>query len=357
MKRVIKITESQYNAYINGLDLLTERIEDEGIKFNTDHAGNTTAYYRPGTTTNIDDRIFNDDKTLRVRKKILPKSNVVSYNLYNITNMKVNRALKHHTDMTGKPITFDDSMNGFIQRSIMYIRHIIGNNTVDIITCPQSSSGFNKEIISKLLKLYPQSYGIQLKPDLLVKNVRNIYVNVDVAREVGLTDQEIHSLQNTVVKWKKEEDIRDVRRKMDNLKDEIANIIATRKRGRPSKDFMNKEQQVANYQNEIGMMRKGMKGIDPTVDPKTGRTKNWQIKSIDDRNRRSIEGIFTINPQYQSIQYKLKGKHVIVFDDNISSGATLDDVCLALQSMGVASIMAFTLGTIAPTIYDRSSLK
>lgn len=355
MGKILRITEEQYRAFINGEDLLNET-KDEGIKFNTDKNGNTTAYYRSGTTTNIDDRIFNDDKSLRVRKKQLPKSGVMSYNLYDITNMKVNRALKHHQDMNGRAVSFDPSMDTFVNRSVMYIKHIIGNNPVDIITYPQSSSEFNKEITSKLLHLYPNSNGIQLKPELLIKNVRNIYVNVDIAKKIGLTDNEIHILQNKVEKWKREEDIRDVRRKMDELKQEVANIVATRKRGRPSNDFVQKQKQISNYENEIAMMRKGMNGKDPTVD-KNGMTKNWQIKSIDDQNRRSIEGIFSINPKYQTIQYKLKGKHIIVFDDNISSGATLDDVCLALQSLGVASIMAFTLGTIEPTIYDRSTLR
>ena len=356
-QRIMKITEAQYNAFINGLDILNEQLEDEGIKFNTDRNNNTTAYYKPGTTTNIDDKIFNDDKSLRVRMKQLPKSGVISYNLYDITNMKVNRALKHHQDMNGRRVQFDNSMNQFITRSVMYIKHIIGNNQVDIITYPQSSSDFNKEITSKLLSMYPNSDGIQIKPELLVKNVRNIYVNVDIAKEIGLSDSEIHNLQMKVEKWKKEEDIRDVRRKMDTVKQEIANIIATRKRGRPSNAFKEKQTQLQNYENDINYLRRGMKGKDPTVDANTGLTKNWQIKSIDDRHRRSIEGIFSINPQYQNIQYKLKGKHIILFDDNISSGATLDDVCLALQNLGVASIMAFTLGTIEPTIYDRSSLK
>ena len=106
------------------------------------------------------------------------------------------------------------------------------------------------------------------------------------------------------------------------------------------------------YNQDIKKLRKGQKGLDPTIDKETGKVKSWQIKSIDDKERRSIEGIFTINPKYKDIQYKISGKHVIVFDDNLSSGATLDDVCLALQALGVASIMPFTLGVIAPTLYN-----
>ena len=75
---------------------------------------------------------------------------------------------------------------------------------------------------------------------------------------------------------------------------------------------------------------------------------------MDDKTRRAIEGLFTINPQYLSLQNKLRGKTIILFDDNISSGATMDDLCLLLQRYGVANIIPITLGTISPTIYKQS---
>ena len=78
-----------------------------------------------------------------------------------------------------------------------------------------------------------------------------------------------------------------------------------------------------------------------------------EIKAISDKRRRAIEGIFELNPKYKAIQYKFKGKHVVIFDDNLSSGATLDDVCLALQQLGVAEIIPITIGTIPITAYGK----
>jgi hypothetical protein len=134
-------------------------------------------------------------------------------------------------------------------------------------------------------------------------------------------------------------------------KNEVYELTNNRSRGRPSKDIVNKEKQLSFYNDQVKYLRQNRRGRDSTRDNE-GNVKNWQIKSIDDKHRKSIEGIFSLNPIYQSMQYKFKGKHVIVFDDNLSSGATLDDVCLTLQKLGVASIMPFTLGTIPATIYN-----
>lgn len=78
---------------------------------------------------------------------------------------------------------------------------------------------------------------------------------------------------------------------------------------------------------------------------------------MSDKRRRAIEGIFELNPKYKEIQYKLKNKHIVIFDDNLSSGATLDDVCLALQNLGVASITAITIGVIPATMYGSDRYK
>ena len=76
-----------------------------------------------------------------------------------------------------------------------------------------------------------------------------------------------------------------------------------------------------------------------------------EIKSLSDKRRRAIEGIFELNPKYKQIQYKFEGKHVVIFDDNLSSGATLGDVCLALQQLGIAEIIPITIESIPVTAF------
>ncbi len=352
-KKTIKLTESQIKR-------IFENFDDEG--FRTNKFGQFM--FEPNKDSKADTRIFNDtSKELKVRKVLLPKSNIISYNLYQINNMDVNRALKHKQKMDKTPITwfsdyadygdtnYSKSITHFINRSCLYMKRIIGNNPVDYITYPQSSSEFNSLITNKLLSMYPNSQGIKLVPQMLVKNVRGIFVNTDIAKQIGLTNDEIYKLMNRVEKWKKDEDIRDLRREIEVLKKEIEETLKNRGRGRPSKEFINKQNLININNQKIKALRK--QGRDSTVDD-FGNIKDFQIKSLDDKTRRAIEGLFTINPQYLSLQNKLRGKTIILFDDNISSGATMDDLCLLLQRYGVANIIPITLGTISPTIYKQS---
>ena len=43
----------------------------------------------------------------------------------------------------------------------------------------------------------------------------------------------------------------------------------------------------------------------------------------------------------------------MVFDDNLSSGATMDEICVALLKLGVKKIIPITLGVIPTTIYGN----
>ena len=89
-----------------------------------------------------------------------------------------------------------------------------------------------------------------------------------------------------------------------------------------------------------------------------GNVKSWQIKSVDDKVRRCLDNIFTINPEFATFTRQFQGKSFLIFDDNISSGVTLDQVCMTLKKIGVNDITVVTLGQIDPTIYkisDRSS--
>lgn len=347
--RVIKINESQFKR-------LFENSEEEG--FVKDRASGQYMF-KPNDENqrNADTRIFNQDKSFRVNVMLLPKSGVKCYNLYELKNLNVSKILKHRQDKEGNKVdwysnrdNYTNTIGYFLKRSAFYIKHLIGDSNVDIFTCPQSSSPFNKQMLNVIMKYFPQSQGIQLKPDMLVKNVRGIYVNTDYAKQLGMTDEEIHNLMNKVAKWHSDEDLRDLRKNIISLKQEIANIVATRKRGRPSREFIDKQRQLDIWNNQASELRKGKRGRDSTLN-KDGSVKSWQIKSLDDKDRKAIEGLFDLNPKYNGIQQRLSGKTVVVFDDNISSGATLDDFCLKLKQLGVANVIAFTLGTISPTIY------
>jgi hypothetical protein len=177
---------------------LSEDIEDEGFDFKNK---NHKVTFNPNSKKNADTRIFDEEKNFRVRKILLPKSNVMSYNLYDIRKMDINKALKHKKNMAGEPVEYGklksdssnetiDSIDYFVQRSAQYIKQLLGERNVDIISYPQTSKNpanvgfesFNHKMCSALRKIYPSTSGIRFVPELVVKNVRGIYVNVDLAK-------------------------------------------------------------------------------------------------------------------------------------------------------------------------------
>jgi hypoxanthine phosphoribosyltransferase len=289
---------------------------------------------------------------------LLPKSGVMSYNLYKISDMRISKALKHPNkfkDIEKREIDFD-SIDKFMKRSSLYIYSILKNNPVDIITYPESSSEFNKDMVEYIMDRYKKSPGIKCIPNLMSKNIRNVYVNFTVAKELGLSDEDINRLRHDVENWKSDADVYDLRVKIDELNDYIA--YHSGKRGRPTNEIKQKKELVKNLEEQIKILRKGRRGKDKTKSS-DGKAKNFEIKSIEDKRRRSLEGLFGINPKLSGIQQDLKGKHIVIFDDNISSGATLDDICLELQKQGVASILPITLAIIPKTVYgqEHESLK
>ena len=341
-----------------------DELLDEGWSFGTrGPKGDNTFKFVPGKNDNgnTSTEIFTDDKRLKYHEVLLPKSGVMSYNLYKISDMRISKALKHpqrFIDMYNKNIDFD-SIDKFMKRTAMYIRKLLNGKDIDIITYPQSSSSFNKEMVEYILRGYKDSPGIKVIPNLVTKNIRNVYINYYAARSVGLTNQEIHQLQMDIDRWIQDVDIYELSQQVDELNDEILLLTSLKKRGRPSKEMLDKrelvkvlKQKLEATEKEIKLKRKGRRGKDKTIGD-DGRAKNFEIKSIADKQRRSIEGLFEINPNLKGIQQYLKGKNIILFDDNISSGATLDDICLELGKYGVKSILPITLAIIPKTVYGE----
>jgi len=338
-----------------GFNTIDDDVLEEGFSFGSKgRNGDKVFKFSPNKndTNGTSTKIFNDDKKFNYNEVLLPKSGVMSYNLYKISDMRISMALKHPNKFKStikRDIDFE-TIDKFMKRTSLYIYSLLKKNPVDIITYPQSSSDFNKDMIDYVMKRYKDSPGIKCIPNLLTKNIRKVYVNHTVAKDLGLTNDEIHRLQKDIDLWKSDADVYELRVRVDELNDSIAYAIG--KRGRPTKDVANKKAEIKAIEELIKVMRKGRKGRDKTKDA-NGRAKNFEIKSIEDRRRRSIEGLFEINPKLNGIQQDLKGKHIVIFDDNISSGSTLDDICLELQKYGVSSILPITLAIIPKTSYDN----
>ena len=120
-----------------------DELLDEGWSFGTRGSkGDNTFKFVPGKNDNgnTSTEIFTDDKRLKYHEVLLPKSGVMSYNLYKISDMRISKALKHpqrFIDMYNRNIDFD-SIDKFMKRTAMYIRKLLNGKDIDIITYPQS---------------------------------------------------------------------------------------------------------------------------------------------------------------------------------------------------------------------------
>lgn len=77
----------------------------------------------------------------------------------------------------------------------------------------------------------------------------------------------------------------------------------------------------------------------------------FEIKNLSNGERMGVKGIYNPNnltpedaERIQMEVEKTKGTAVVVFDDNVSGGATLSDVCYQLSQLGMENIIPITFG-------------
>lgn len=361
---IIRINENQLKK------IIFENINDEGLDYKHDANGHITSVkYNPFHNRNIDTRMFKDGtKEFNAIMKKLPKTGVVSINLYNLKSLDITKIWKKGENQYGEKVNIDRSMEILFKKNVMYITAIINKYMpdVDYIVIPSSSSNLNSRIISSVSKHLNNTELLKFGFDVFIKNIKNIQIDYEWLNKVANTNdslsyEELERLKRTIDKWINiDEPIRDFRRKIELLKNEISTLQAERagRRGRPKvKDILDKKSEISQYNKAIYSLRHSGKKIGPdsTID-KNGNVKDWQIKSLEDKIRKAIKGFMVLNPKYNNLVSKFKNKKIVIFDDNISSGATVDDCCLALQKVGVnlKDILVITLGVMNPTVYKKS---
>ena len=72
---------------------------------------------------------------------------------------------------------------------------------------------------------------------------------------------------------------------------------------------------------------------------------NFQIKKLGNDSRMALKNYFSINNDPAEAELKnTDNSIVVIFDDNISGGATLSDICYQLQKIGVKYMIPITFG-------------
>ena len=72
---------------------------------------------------------------------------------------------------------------------------------------------------------------------------------------------------------------------------------------------------------------------------------NFQIKKLGNDSRMALKNYFSINNDTAETELKnTDNSIVVIFDDNISGGATLSDICYQLQKIGIKYMIPITFG-------------
>ena len=82
---------------------------------------------------------------------------------------------------------------------------------------------------------------------------------------------------------------------------------------------------------------------------------NFQIKKLGNDIRMALKNYFSPNKDENLVKQeveKTSGGVVVVFDDNVSGGATLSDICMQLQNLGMKYIIPITFGKMR-TSYNQ----
>lgn len=93
-----------------------------------------------------------------------------------------------------------------------------------------------------------------------------------------------------------------------------------------------------------------MKGMKP-IDIQRWEKKNFQIKKEFNDVRMGLKNWFQPDENQELVQQEVnrvnsKASVVVVFDDNVSGGATLADICLQLKNLGIQFIIPITFGVM-----------
>ena len=371
MGKNIYLTESQFKDYLR-YSILLENSYDEGVRYKTNTDGTKTAYFDPyynnSSNNYADTKIFKDGtKEFKAILRKLPKTGVLSVNLYDLRgDRNISKTWKHSMDKDKNPVIQDKSMDILFNRSIIYATSLIRKYLpdVDYILIPQSSSDFNKRVGEAISEhLGSGSDYTYFKPDIFVKSVKDIEIDYDwINRNADnidkLTPSELEALKRRIFKWiNVDEQIRTLYGDIKKLNDEINSIIALKseKRGRPTKFVSDRKNAIKDKQQQIDTILQHNIGRPIQYVDDEGNVKSWEIKHLEGRLRKAIKGFMQLNPKYNNYTNKFKGKKIVIFDDNISSGATMDDCCLCLQKIGVNlnDILVLTFGVMQPTVYSR----
>lgn len=353
-----------------------------------------------------------DEKNQPIYKynlSILPKSGVKVFNLFYINNFYITQALKHNkilkylspkekeelkTNKMEYKFTPDESISLFKKYVADYIIKILFKEKkyIDVIFSPESKSVFNEDIMKLVAEKYKKEFNrdVVVKSNMFIKTPENIkidreslYKNLKNQEEnkyfqkdqvEKMVREQMIDIYSKVELWKIESDIYPIIKQLYRLYEEIA------KKSSENKKYKTLESKVfelyRRLKHKVGDDYKYTRYFKYGKLKPEDEVKKWEIKTLSDSVRRSISDIMSFSKELdKDFSYKTKegreisghssfidnivkkNKTILIFDDNMSSGTTLDESVLLLIKNGVKkeNIIAVTLGVVTQSLYNMNN--
>ena len=84
--------------------------------------------------------------------------------------------------------------------------------------------------------------------------------------------------------------------------------------------------------------------------------KNFQIKNLSNDIRMGLKNYFKAQNNIEDEVKQLQNTIFVIFDDNISGGATLSDICYQCKKLGINYLVPITFGEMR-TKYSQGMLQ
>lgn len=199
--------------------------------------------------------------------------------------------------------------------------------------------------------------------DVMNDTIRK-FKNVTAAQDQTLIDNYNMWVDKVIISYRNKVSPQKLAQNYDNLVNARAAIRAKLGKGRWDNAF-NKikyakgpsvDERTANIQDIVASVKGKTYISQNNIDIVRISPQNFQIKNFTDDVRMGLQNFFKVQDGIEEELTRIEGTVFVIFDDNVSGGATLSDICYQASKLGIKYIVPITFGQMR-TKYSLGTMK
>lgn len=199
--------------------------------------------------------------------------------------------------------------------------------------------------------------------DVMNDTIRR-FKNVTAAQDKELIDNYNTWIDRVIISYRNKVSPQKLAQNYDNLVKAKAAIRTKLGKGRWDNAF-NKikyakgpsvDERTANIQSIVASVRGKTYVSQNNIDIVKISPQNFQIKNFTDDVRMGLQNFFKAQNGIEEELARIEGTVFVIFDDNVSGGATLSDICYQAKKLGIKYIIPITFGQMR-TKYSVGTMK